>query len=314
MGNPSDGFGGAVLGTVVPGLEASVTATESTGVVIVGPNVTEQWPSLAMWRDDIASHGVRGEQRIIVASLFTLAEHVRRTHHDSADRSGVAVSWSTDIPRSVGLAGSSALAVATIDAVASCWGVTLDRRVCAALALSAERDVLGIAAGWQDRIVQAFGRTVLVDTAIMTEVDGVSVPHVRTVDPVPVRLVASWNADLATSSDDYHAPLRRDPRSLAAPMAELAAVARHATASLERGDIPAFAAAVDEGWRIRQSCVPLHSDHAALIELVRASGVAATTPGSGGSVVAICPNSDAVDQVREALASATCESLAFTIH
>jgi glucuronokinase len=316
-GNPSDGFGGAVLSTVVPDLEACVTATMSDAVVVSGPHSTDEWPSLTAWRNDVAIHGVGGGQRIITASLWTLVEHLRRTETSVVDRAGVTVAWHTDIPTSVGLAGSSALAVATIDAVAACWGLGIDRRVCAALALSAERDVLGIAAGWQDRIVQAFGRTVLVDASSMDSVEGVSVPHVHVVEPLesssPIRIVLGWRADLASSSDDYHAPLRRDTSSLAGPMAALAAVARDAAAAVEHGDVQQLSAAVDEGWRLRQSCVPLRSDDAELVDLVRASGVTATTPGSGGSVVAVCADDDAVAHVRELLASATCECIDFDI-
>jgi len=317
-GNPSDGFGGAVLGTIVPDLEACVAATESDGVVITGPHTSEEWPSLAAWRDDVARHGVVGPQRIIVASLWTLSAHVRRTNSRVADQSGVAVTWHTNIPASVGLAGSSALAVGTIDAVSACWGLSLDRRVCAALALSAERDVLGIAAGWQDRIVQAVGGTVLVDAADMGKMDGVSVPRVHVLDgtdvPTGVRLVVGWRSDLAASSDHYHAPLRRDAASLAPPMAALAAIARAATASLEQGDVRAFSTAVDEGWRIRQSCVPLHPDHAAIVELARSSGVPATTPGSGGSVVAVCADADDVRRVRGVLDSVGCDCIDFVMN
>ncbi len=296
--------------------------------MIAGPDVTEQWRSLSEWQDDVGRHGIHGMQRIIGASLLTLVEHLRRIDPVAKERSGTTVSWRTDIPMSVGLAGSSALAVGTIDAVAACWGITLDRRVCAALALSAERDVLGIAAGWQDRIVQAFGRTVLVDASDMEDLDGLSVPVVHPVtdadptdgDPTDgqrrrIRLVVGWRMDSAASSDDYHAPLRRDVRSLAAPMAALAAVARSATASLERGDVTALGAAVDEGWRIRQACVPLRTDHAALVESVRACGVAATTPGSGGSVVAVCAADDteASERVRALLENAGCGCVDFVL-
>ena len=82
-----------------------------------------------------------------------------------------------------------------------------------------------------------------------------------------VRVVVGWKSESASSSDDYHAPLRRDAGSLAAPMAELAAVVCSAAASLERGDVGALTAAVDEAWHIRQACVPLRPDHAALVEL-----------------------------------------------
>ena len=222
---------------------------------------------------------------------------------------GVELEWSTDIPRSVGLAGSSALAVGVIDATARAWGIDLDRRVVAALALMAERDVLGIAAGWQDRIVQSFGCTVLVDASRLEEVDGVRVPLVRTlssraVEPLP--LLVAWSDDAASPSDDYHAPLRLTGAALAAPMADLAELARQGTAAFEAGDLAGVAAAMDAGWLIRQRCAPLRPDHAALVELVRAEGLAATTPGSGGSVVAVCLDDDAAGRAVAAVQRAGC--------
>ena len=316
-GNPSDGFGGAVLSTIVPGLDACVTAAPSGTVVVAGPHLTEEWPSVAVWLEDAGRNGHVGAQRIITASLWTLVTHLRRSAPRVAVPSGVTVSWHTGIPASVGLAGSSALAVATIDAVRQCWGLRLDRRVCAALALSAERDVLGIAAGWQDRIVQAFGRTVLVDAGSMADIDGLSVPRVDVVEPAEamagVRLVVGWREALGSSSDDYHAPLRIDSRSLAAPMAELAEVARRASRSVELGDVDGLSAAMDDTWRIRQSSAPLRPEHAALVEAVRGSGVAATTPGSGGSVVALCGDADAVRRATAALAEMGCDSLDFAL-
>jgi glucuronokinase len=367
VGNPSDGFGGAVLAATVPGLEASVTAVATAvqhGVTIAGPDLTEEWPPLPAWSDEVVRAAEHGAHRIIAASLWTLVGHLRThvlgtwprvnapgltapgftgpgfngpgftgpgftgpgfTGPGSTGRGftapgftgpgftgpGVTISWRTDIPASVGLAGSSALAVGTIDAVSTAWGIALDPRVCAALALAAEHDLLGITAGWQDRVVQSFGRTVLVDAATMDEVDGVAVPAVHVVDdPAPgARLLLGWRAASASSSHDYHGPLRRDTAALVEPMRELAALARSATQSLQRGDLAALGVAVDTGWLIRQSCVPLRSDHAEIVERVRSARVPATTPGSGGSVVALCLDDDATGRAREALAAAGCTTL-----
>jgi glucuronokinase len=306
VGNPSDGYGGAVLATVVPGLQAVVRVESSDTVSFVGPGVTDQWPSLDAWRHDVQMSGHGDEQRIISASLWSLVEHLRLRGR-IVDRA-VALHWSTTIARSVGLAGSSALAVGVIDATATAWGIDLDRRVIAALALSAERDVLGIAAGWQDRIVQSFGRTVLVDTSSLDDVDGVSVPRVHLVAAHrrPVPLLIAWSPQLASSSDDYHAPLRAAAVTLEPAMNHLAALARDATTALERDDLPGLAAAIDAGWLARQSCAPLHPDHAVLVESVRSCGLPATTPGSGGAVVALCIDAAATDRAVDALERAQC--------
>ena len=298
VGNPSDGFGGAVLATVVPGLAATVRARPAAGVLL-GPAPVErssaQPMSAAAWWDHAAAHGHGDEQRIIGAALWTVMRHLGVRH-------GIDLRWSTTVPRSVGLAGSSALAVATIDAACGVWGVALDRRVVAALALAAEVDVLGIAAGWQDRIVQAFDATVLVDTASMASIDGVDVPAVEVVRPgAPIRLVVGWSEQTASPSDGYHAALRTSPHRLAAAMRDLAALAHAAADSVRTGDRDALAAAVDAGWRTRQAAAPLRVDHAALVDAVRAVGVGATTPGSGGSVVAVPLDDDDERRVFDAL-------------
>ena len=76
----------------------------------------------------------------------------------------VDVRWTSDIPRSVGLAGSSAIVVATLRALARPGDPAPDPLELAKLALLVEQD-LGIVAGLQDRAVQATGEPVLVDVA-----------------------------------------------------------------------------------------------------------------------------------------------------
>lgn len=294
VGNPSDGFGGAVLAAPLPGRAATVVAVVSDGLRHRGDSGTAEWGSVDDWLAAVARDGHGDEQRIISAALWTLVDHLRArgVPHD-----GVDLRWTTDVPRSVGLAGSSALTVGVIAAAAAVWDVVLDPRVVAALALRAERDVLGIAAGWQDRIVQAHGSTVLVDAARTDEIDGLTVPAVTVLAPPPVGgpvLVVGWAGGASESSDTYHAPLRRSAEALAAPMAELAGLARDAADAWARGDLATVAAAMERGWRTRQACAPLRPDHTALVESVRAAGVAATTPGSGGSVVALCLDEQAV--------------------
>ena len=316
VGNPSDGFGGAVFATVIPSLAASLTARTSTGISLIGPAGARHHPSPLDWIEDVRTSGHVGEPRVISAALWTLVEHLERRRGRSRGL-GVHLTWTTNIPRSVGLAGSSALAVGAIEATAELWGVHLDRRVIAALALSAERDVLGIAAGWQDRIVQSFRTAVLVDASAMDVVDGVHVPRVRSLalsarpglSHLP--LVVGWSEAEGSSSDDYHGPLRRAGESLETPMTDLASLARSAFVAASAGDVIALAAAVDAGWRIREGCAPLRPDHAALVERVRAAGFSATTPGSGGAVVAVCVDEAEATRAVAILETAGCTAIRF---
>jgi glucuronokinase len=304
VGNPSDGFGGAVLATPLPGIAATVTARSTIGVSFASNESVLSWPSVGSWCEAVDREGHGDEQRIISAALWTLVDHLRRR---SIPHDGVELTWTTDVPRSVGLAGSSALAVGVIDACARAWAIELDPRVVAALALRAEREVLGIAAGWQDRIVQAHRCTVLVDASVTEVVDGCEVPAVwrlRAPEGASASLVVGWSGAAGESSDQYHAPLRRSADALVTPMAELAVLARVAADAWQRGAFDVVARAMGDGWRVRQGCAPLRPDHTAVVEVVRAAGVAATTPGSGGSVVALCLDDAEVGRGRAALEAA----------
>jgi glucuronokinase len=311
VGNPSDGYGGAVLAAPVDRLVATVTGAASPEVRLVADVGVLAWPTLDAWRSHVAAEGHGDEQRIVSAALWTLVEHLRSR---SGVVDGVTLTWRTEVPRSVGLAGSSAIAVAVIEAAAAVWDVSLDPRAVAALALRAEREVLGIAAGWQDRIVQAHRCTVLVDAADLEMVDGCEVPRVRRLAEsssgrAEVSLVVGWSTGTSESSDSYHAPLRRSAEALATPMARLADLARRAADAWAGGAYDEVAAAMSEGWRTRQACAPLRPDHTAVVEDVRAAGVAATTPGSGGSVVALCLDREQEVRVNEALATAGLSSI-----
>ena len=82
VGNPSDGYGGAVLATVVPGLAATVTASAAAEVTFDGPDVAVGWISMSDWLDDVRSNGHGGEERrIISAACWTLAEHLEPRRH-----------------------------------------------------------------------------------------------------------------------------------------------------------------------------------------------------------------------------------------
>ncbi len=176
---------------------------------------------------------------------------------------------STTIPRSVGLAGSSAIVIAALRAA----GVDLEPPEVAELALAIERDDLGIAAGLQDRAVQAFDQPVLVDGGAVTPL----------VAGAPLQFVIAWQPEAAGDSGDYHR--RREPN--AAGMAELARIARAAADAFIAGDAAALANLMAFSAEVRRDVAPLSAEHEALADAVRAAGLSPNSAGSGGAVAAV---------------------------
>ena len=110
-GNPSDGYGGAVVSMMVPTFQASAR------LVTVGD----------------AS-----------APIPIVASTIARCARDLGVDPATVVTVESNIPRSVGLAGSSAIVIATIRALEEGFGLALTPEEVADLAYRVEREDLGL--------------------------------------------------------------------------------------------------------------------------------------------------------------------------
>lgn len=255
-GNPSDGYGGAVVAVPVPDLAAFASAEPAD----------------------------RFSVRVADLELERLLAATARGFADAVDRpANVTLSATTTIPRSVGLAGSSALIVSTLRVLAATIDHRFDTVELAQLALSIERDRLGIQAGLQDRLVQAAGQLVSM------RFDPVSFERIEPPGDVP--LFVAWCDEAAETSDTVHRSLRRrfdtgDPHVVAS-MKGLAEQAAVATDALVVGDHEVLGAAMSRTFEIRSMMIDVDVATMSLIELAVRAGAAANSAGSGGSIVGL---------------------------
>jgi len=288
-GNPSDGYGGGVLAVCLQNFAATV-------------------------RLDAMREGARadadGRLHVEPAAAAALVVAAAARHAAATGRTapGLRATVRTTIPREVGLAGSSAIVVATLRALDARLGTRLARDELPALALAAEQD-LGIAAGLQDRVAQAYGGL----TAMTFGLDGSY--SARRLDPVALPpLVLAWDARGAAPSGAYHGDLRarwkgREPLVLRV-MAALREQAVAAAAAVEAGDVDALGVAMDESYDLRASLGPVAPRHVALVEAARRHGLPVNFAGSGGAVVALCPDPARLAGLRESLARVGCRAQA----
>jgi glucuronokinase len=260
-GNPSDGYGGATLAVVIPNFSAEVRI-ETSG----GPGVTP--PSS------------------LVAGAI---ERFAREHEVGGN---VAASWRTTVPREVGLAGSSAIVTATLRALCELYGLWFDPARLAALALAIETQVLGIAAGLQDRVAQAYGGLTYMDFEPgYFNAHGHGRYESLDVTLLPPLFIA-YREDARGQSGGIHGPLRErfeagDPEIVEA-MAQLATHARDARDALKVGDSEAFGRCVDASFDVRRRIVELDARHVAMVARARLLGASANYTGSGGAIVGAC--------------------------
>lgn len=276
-GNPSDGYGGAVLAVTLERHRARATARRA------------KTPQIAP------------ESALVRATVGRFA----RQHAPAA--ATTAVQWTTTIPRSVGLGGSSAIVIATLRALSQLYSVSLLEADLAQLALAVEVEELGIAAGLQDRVAQAYGGLTFMDFAP----DGDGRRYERLDPALLPPLTVAWRPDTACESGTVHASLQdryaNGERVVTEALAELAQHARHARAALMAGDRAELARCVDASFDARRRMFTLDPRHVEMIECARECGAAANYAGSGGAIVAVCPDEDQRARAASALAGLGCE-------
>jgi glucuronokinase len=272
-GNPSDGYGGAVLAVTVRDFAAEVDlshsherAVDSDAAELIGAAVTRFERSL------------------------------------EADERPYRIACRTTIPRQVGLAGSSAIVIATLRALGELYGERIDADELAQLAWRAEAEELGYPAGPQDRYAQAHEGLVLMDFS-----DG---PRVERLDDAALPpLFVAFRADASEPSPSVHAELRsraqRDETPIRASMSELAEHAREAGRRLRAGrdDIGELMSA---SFEVRRRIVPLDPRHERMVLVAREHGAYANYAGSGGAIVGTRPPGDAWPALRWALEAEGC--------
>jgi glucuronokinase len=255
-GNPSDGYGGATLAVVVRDFVAEVEVEPVSSRSATPPHEAE-----------LVRATVSRFRRELIPAAPPVSVRLR-----------------TSIPMAVGLGGSSAIVIATARALCKLHRVELPPDELASFALAVETEELGIAAGLQDRVAQAYGGLTFMDFRS---------GRYESLDPALLPpLFIAWNVEAAGHSGVTHGDLRArfersDPLVLAA-MSELADLARAARSALLDGDRPAFARCLDGSFEARRRMLPLDERHITMIELSGAHGASANYTGSGGAIVGCC--------------------------
>ena len=277
-GNPSDGYGGAVLAVTLPAWSARAEALPAAELECDPPNV--------------------------------LVEATVRRFARELEPAGLAtcIRWSTTIPQQVGLGSSSALVIAVIRALCDLHGAELRSDELAELALAVESEDLGIVAGLQDRVAQAYEGLTFMDFREASTGRGGSY---EALDPglLPPLLIA-WRPEAAGHSGQIHSSLHarhRDGEPLVhETMDALAQAARDARDALRGGDLERFCGCVDRTFDLRRRVVELDPLCVEMVEAARNCGASANYTGSGGAIVAACSDPDALDAVAVALDGIGC--------
>lgn len=310
IGNPSDGYGGKTLSAICKNFCAEVTLVKSDQLVIAADQY--QFSSVGDLQQYISADGYYGASRLFKATINVFASYVATCQPTKNLNDCFSLSYQTNIPRMVGLAGSSALIVATLKALMEFYSVEIDRKVLPSIALQVERDELNIGGGLQDRVIQFYEGVVAMDFGNIETIDGYACGRYEELSPEllpPMYLAYSETGGEPT--EVFHNNLRERYNAgevlVIDAMKHLVELTDRSILALESGSHDEYSKCMDENFNIRHSISRLNPYHIKMIETARSCGVSAKYAGSGGAIVGVCEDDNVFAELTAKLGEIQCE-------
>ena len=209
VGNPSDGYFGKTISFTFRNFAAKVSLYENPQVEII-PNLRDRstYNSIQELADDVRVYGYYGGIRLMKATISRFARYCRE-HGIRLPEKNFSIRYRSNIPRHVGMAGSSALVTATLRCLMEYYEIAIPDEIQPNLILSVEADELGISAGLQDRVIQVYQQCVFMDfdRALM---EGQGYGAYERLDPSMLpNLFIAYRTDLAEGSEVFHNAIRQ---------------------------------------------------------------------------------------------------------
>jgi glucuronokinase len=313
VGNPSDGYHGRTISIIVRNYYAEVVLYEWDDVeLILGEESRNSFRSIHDLVRDVKLHGYYGGIRLVKAAVKKFVEYCYRQKIDLHDRN-FSVRFESTIPRQVGLAGSSAIIVATLRCLMDFYGVEIPIEVQPSLALAVEVEELGITAGLQDRVIQVYEGLVSMDFAAerMQETQGYRHGIYERLDPslLPPIYIA-YKADVSEPTEVFHNDIRgrfnRGDPVVVNAMTTFAGLAAEARDALLAGNHARLAKLMDTNFDTRRSIYQLPAGQVEMIDVARKVGASAKFAGSGGAIVGSYRDEAMFNDLRQSLGAIGC--------
>jgi glucuronokinase len=290
LGNPSDGYGGQAMAVSLYNFAATVRIEPSDRFrVVPGQGDALEFPSFREATDFYLHVGCDDGLRLVRAAVARFRSRLTEFEAIAADdpRLRLSISYETSIPRQVGLAGSSAIIIAVLRALADWFRIEIPRFELAELALAAEVDDLGHPAGAMDRVIQVYEGFMAMDLreprseAHYTRLDAAALPP----------LFIAWDPRGAADSGRAHGDLRARwlagaPEVLAV-MEELRDLVDQGVECLRSRDADGFRGLIERNFELRTRIFDVGPRDHEMVAIARAHGAAAKLCGSGGAILGV---------------------------
>ena len=311
LGNPSDGYYGKTLSFTFSEYCVDLHLAESSRLRFMPGEVDDAaFDSPRELVRNLRLYGYYGGVRMLKAVSKLFFEHCESGGIDLPPVNFTA-EYKINIPRLVGLSGSSAICSAMLKALMRFYEVEIPLEICPTICLRAERDELGIACGLQDRVVQMYNGLVFMDFGReLLEAKGHG--SYERIDVEIPNLYLSYDPNRAEESGKAHSAVRRlfNERNdnVLGAMSELADIAQKGRDALAAGRISELPALVNANFDLRESIFDISPENRRMVSVARSTGASAKFAGSGGAIVGIYEDDAQYERLSAALAEICCRT------
>ncbi|MDH5468552.1 MAG: GHMP kinase [Candidatus Aminicenantes bacterium] len=289
LGNPSDGYFGKIIAVAVKNFYASVSLRESKELNIepcsLGTGVYKNIRELVV---NIELYGYYSGIRLVKAAIKKFFDHCQDQSIQLEDKN-FSIRYESNIPRQLGLGGSSAIITAVIRALMEFYKVDIPHEVLPSLILEAESKELGINAGLMDRVVQVYGGCVYMDlNQQVIEEKGYGI-YERLDPKLLPDLYLAYKPTLGKVSgqvlDDIRMGYERGDKLVLDTLKRLAEIAETGKKALLQGNFEQFRDLMNENFNLRSRIMKISEGNFELVRAARDCGASAKFAGSGGSII-----------------------------
>ena len=313
LGNPSDGYFGKTISFSFMEFCVDLRLTESTRLRFVPGEVDDaSFDSPAHLVRDLRLYGYYGGIRMLKAVAKLFFEYCTE-HGIEISNANFTAEYKINIPRLVGLSGSSAICSAMLKAMMAFYGVEIPLEEQPTLIMCAERDELGIACGLQDRVAQIYNGLTFMDFG-RALVESTGHGRYERLDPAKLpNLYIAYDPRRAEESGKAHKAVKKlfqqQQRDVVAAMSEFADIAQQGRDAIVAGELGKLPALVNANFDLRDRIFHVTEENRNMVMVARSAGASAKFAGSGGAIVGLYEDDTQYAALSAALTKIGCRTL-----
>jgi len=301
VGNPSDGYNGKTISLIVKNFAAKVLIYQSP-ILHIEPQEADSnhFKNIYDLKETVSLTGYNGGIPIIKAAIKKFCDY--------CDENGIRLSsknftirYNSNIPRQVGLAGSSAIIIATLRGLMQFYEVEIPLESLPTIALEAEVNELSINAGLQDRVIQSYEGCVYMDfNKEFMDKHGHGKYERLPLNKLPQFYIA-YKTNLSKVSgkvlNDIKTKYVQGDTNVINTLQDIASLAEKGKAAIERGDFDLLGELINENFNNRRKIMTITDSNNELVETARACGASASFTGSGGAIIGIYKDNEMLQKL-----------------